>query len=186
MLGEPDGGTLGSPLVARRKLCRTIISCTKFFPWVKRARLPGRKELVASDNYWQAWFRWDVFPLDCDVQHLKDSVKAAVKTNKPMPKTSVIAPNYNHTRRRRMNSIVTETLKDIELTLVDDCSTDEGLSRTPGRSTAAWDWPQTASIHYKCGHLARTSAGRGILVQRVVAARVVKMVIARRISAFTA
>lgn len=47
-----------------------------------------------------------------------------------MPKISVIVPNYNHARflRRRMNSILTQTVQDFELILLDDCSTDESRS----------------------------------------------------------
>jgi glycosyltransferase involved in cell wall biosynthesis len=47
-----------------------------------------------------------------------------------MPKISVIVPNYNHERflRRRLNSIYGQTYKNIEVILLDDCSSDR--SRT--------------------------------------------------------
>ena len=47
-----------------------------------------------------------------------------------MPAVSVIVPNYNHARflRRRIDTILGQTFKDLELILLDDCSTDD--SRT--------------------------------------------------------
>ena len=47
-----------------------------------------------------------------------------------MPKISVIVPNYNHARflRQRIDSILTQSLHDFELILLDDCSTDESRS----------------------------------------------------------
>jgi len=47
-----------------------------------------------------------------------------------MPKVSVIVPNYNHEPylRRRLDSIYGQTYKNIEVILMDDCSTDQ--SRT--------------------------------------------------------
>lgn len=47
-----------------------------------------------------------------------------------MPKISVIVPNYNHERflRRRLNSIYGQTYKNIEVILLDDCSSDQSRS----------------------------------------------------------
>ena len=47
-----------------------------------------------------------------------------------MPKVSVIVPNYNHERflRRRLNSIYGQTYKNIEVILLDDCSSDQSRS----------------------------------------------------------
>jgi glycosyltransferase involved in cell wall biosynthesis len=44
-----------------------------------------------------------------------------------MPKISVIVPNYNRARclRRRVDTILAQTIQDFELILLDDCSTDE-------------------------------------------------------------
>jgi len=47
-----------------------------------------------------------------------------------MPKVSVIVPNYNHERflRRRLDSIYGQTYKNIEVILLDDCSSDQSRS----------------------------------------------------------
>lgn len=47
-----------------------------------------------------------------------------------MPKVSVIVPNYNHEPflRRRLNSIYGQTYKNIEVILLDDCSSDQSRS----------------------------------------------------------
>jgi len=46
------------------------------------------------------------------------------------PLVSVIVPNYNHARFliERLQSIARQTLRDLEIILLDDCSTDESLS----------------------------------------------------------
>jgi glycosyltransferase involved in cell wall biosynthesis len=45
------------------------------------------------------------------------------------PKVSVIIPNYNHARYlpQRIESVLQQTEQDIEILLLDDCSTDESL-----------------------------------------------------------
>ncbi|POA21768.1 hypothetical protein C1886_04115 [Pseudomonas sp. FW300-N1A1] len=50
-----------------------------------------------------------------------------IKSNTLMPKVSVIVPNYNHERflRRRLDSIYGQTYKNIEVILMDDCSSDQ-------------------------------------------------------------
>jgi glycosyltransferase involved in cell wall biosynthesis len=47
-----------------------------------------------------------------------------------MPKVSVIVPNYNHESflRRRLDSIYGQTFKNIEVILLDDCSSDQSRS----------------------------------------------------------
>lgn len=46
------------------------------------------------------------------------------------PKISVIIPNYNHERflRARVESIVNQTYRNIEIIFLDDCSTDDSIS----------------------------------------------------------
>lgn len=43
-----------------------------------------------------------------------------------MPQVTVIIPNYNHGSylRERIESVINQTFRDIELILIDDCSTD--------------------------------------------------------------
>lgn len=51
-----------------------------------------------------------------------------------MPKVSVIVPNYNHESylARRLDSIYGQTYKNIEVILMDDCSTDDSRSVLTG------------------------------------------------------
>jgi glycosyltransferase involved in cell wall biosynthesis len=46
------------------------------------------------------------------------------------PKVSVVVPNYNHARflRRRIESVLGQSLQDFEVILLDDCSTDDSQS----------------------------------------------------------
>jgi glycosyltransferase involved in cell wall biosynthesis len=47
-----------------------------------------------------------------------------------MPKVSVIIPNYNHARylRQRIDSVLQQSFQDLEVILMDDCSTDGSRS----------------------------------------------------------
>lgn len=49
-----------------------------------------------------------------------------IRDVRPMPRVSVIVPNFNHEQylRRRLDSIYDQTYKNIEVILLDDCSTD--------------------------------------------------------------
>jgi glycosyltransferase involved in cell wall biosynthesis len=46
------------------------------------------------------------------------------------PKVSVVIPSYNHARflRQRVDSVLTQTFRDFEVILLDDCSTDDSRS----------------------------------------------------------
>jgi len=54
----------------------------------------------------------------------------SIASDATMPKVSVIVPNYNHEPflRRRLNSIYSQTYKNIEVILLDDCSSDQSRS----------------------------------------------------------
>jgi glycosyltransferase involved in cell wall biosynthesis len=47
-----------------------------------------------------------------------------------MPKVSVIIPNYNHARflRQRIDTVLQQTYQDLEVVLMDDCSSDKSRS----------------------------------------------------------
>src|ERR1700688_37050 len=47
-----------------------------------------------------------------------------------MPKVSVIIPNYNHAPylRQRIDSVLQQSFQDLEVILMDDCSTDGSRS----------------------------------------------------------
>jgi glycosyltransferase involved in cell wall biosynthesis len=47
-----------------------------------------------------------------------------------MPKVSVIIPNYNHSRylKTRLDSVLAQSFQDIEVILLDDCSSDDSRS----------------------------------------------------------
>lgn len=47
-----------------------------------------------------------------------------------MPKVSVVIPSYNHARflRRRLDTVLQQSLQDFEVVILDDCSTDESRS----------------------------------------------------------
>ena len=50
-----------------------------------------------------------------------------IESNRLMPKVSVIVPNFNHARflSRRLDSIYAQTYQNIEVILMDDCSSDD-------------------------------------------------------------
>ena len=70
-----------------------------------------------------------------------------IASDATMPKVSVIVPNYNHERflRRRLNSIYGQTYKNIEVILLDDCSSDQSRSLL---DQYAADYPEITRMLY--------------------------------------
>ena len=85
-------------------------------------------------NAWNAWSEGLVIEPDRRVgfARLNETSRALlnIATGTPMPKVSVIVPNYNHEPflRRRLESIYGQTYKNIEVILMDDGSRDSSRS----------------------------------------------------------
>lgn len=82
-------------------------------------------------NSWNDWSRGALLEPDrlTGYSKLNETSRAllGLPTGMAMPKVSVIVPNYNHATylRRRLESIYRQTYKNIEVLLLDDCSTDQ-------------------------------------------------------------
>jgi glycosyltransferase involved in cell wall biosynthesis len=85
-------------------------------------------------NAWNAWSEGLVIEPDrrLGFARLNETSRALlnISSDLPMPKVSVIVPNYNHELflRRRLDSIYGQTYKNIEVILMDDCSSDSSRS----------------------------------------------------------
>ncbi|UVK44418.1 glycoside hydrolase family 99-like domain-containing protein [Mesorhizobium sp. AR07] len=85
-------------------------------------------------NAWNNWSSGSVLEPDKagGFARLNETARALVKLGPAlrMPKVSVIVPNYNHERflRRRLDSIYQQTYRNIEVILMDDCSSDQSQS----------------------------------------------------------
>jgi len=81
-------------------------------------------------NAWNDWNRGAVLEPDESTGYSKLNETSRALLDLPfgldMPKVSVIVPNYNHEKylRRRLESIYNQTYSNIEVFLLDDCSTD--------------------------------------------------------------
>ena len=81
-------------------------------------------------NAWNAWNEGLVIEPDRRVgfAHLNETSRALlnISSGELMPKVSVVVPNYNHELflRRRLDSIYGQTYTNIEVILMDDCSSD--------------------------------------------------------------
>lgn len=133
--------TTKSPLVYSRFHIRD------YRRWLDAAIL-NAKLLHTEDRrfvFVNAWNNWNegLF-LEPDRQggfgRLNETTRALldITSGATMPKISVIVPNYNHERflRRRLDSIYGQTYKNIEVILLDDCSTDKSRALLSQYATA--------------------------------------------------
>ena len=106
-----------------------------------RAAHPGDSRFVFV-NGWNNWNE-SLF-LEPDRQggfgRANETTRAllGIASGTSMPRISVIVPNYNHDRflRRRLSSIYGQTYKNIEVILLDDCSSDRSRSVLDQYATA--------------------------------------------------
>ena len=113
--------TWGLPPLARRSYC------------LRRTSHPEDRRFVFV-NGWNDWNE-GLF-LEPDQQsgysRLNETTRAllGISSGEIMPKVSVIVPNYNHEPflPRRLDSIYGQTYKNIEVILLDDCSSDQSRS----------------------------------------------------------
>jgi len=95
-----------------------------------RSSAPVEQRFVFADS-WNDWHEGCV--LEPDVKggysSLNETTCALIGLNKrrAMPKVSIVVTNFNHERflRRRLDSIYGQTYKNIEVLLLDDCSSDQ-------------------------------------------------------------
>lgn len=103
--------------------------------WLDAAVCAARSGLALSHrfafiNAWNDWNECLVLEPDRLGGHarLNETTRAllGLPQGMVMPKVSVIVPNYNHERflRRRLDSIYGQTYRNIEVILLDDCSSD--------------------------------------------------------------
>jgi glycosyltransferase involved in cell wall biosynthesis/uncharacterized protein (DUF3084 family) len=131
--------TLGRDNTAQqneRPLIYTRFHVRDYRRWLDAAILSAKRTHPEDRRFVfvNAWNDWNegLF-LEPDRQggfgRLNETTRALVgiASGASMPKVSVIVPNYNHERflRRRLDSIYGQTYKNIEVILLDDCSTDQ-------------------------------------------------------------
>lgn len=97
-------------------------------------RIPNRERRFVFLQSWNAWNEGQVLEPDRrgGYGRLNETSRAllGLDSRSAIPKVSVVVPNYNHERflRRRLDTIYAQTYTNIEVILLDDCSTD--ASRT--------------------------------------------------------
>jgi glycosyltransferase involved in cell wall biosynthesis len=134
--------TLGRDNTAQgpeRPLVYTRFNVRDYRRWLD-ATIAGAKVAHPEDrrfvfvNAWNAWSEGLVIEPDRRMGfiRLNETSRALlnIASDTPMPKVSVIVPNYNHELflRRRLDSIYGQTYKNIEVILMDDCSSDQSRS----------------------------------------------------------
>ncbi|MEJ1165340.1 glycoside hydrolase family 99-like domain-containing protein [Variovorax sp. CCNWLW186] len=130
-LGRDD-----SPLKPNASLRYTRYHPKEYRRWLDAAIVDARVK-HASDkrllfiNAWNDWNRGAVLEPDRFAGYSKLNETSRALLGLPlglaMPKVSVIVPNYNHATylQRRLESIYRQTYANIEVLLLDDCSTDQ-------------------------------------------------------------
>ena len=131
--------TLGRDNTARkpeRPLVYTRFNLKDYRRWLDAAISSARKShpkdrrfvFVNGWNYWNEGLSLEPDRLG-GFNRLNETTRAllSIASCKNFPKVSVIVPNYNHEPflRRRLDSIYGQTYKNIEVILLDDCSTDQ-------------------------------------------------------------
>jgi len=111
-----------SSLIYRKWLDKTIE--------ITRLKHEGDKRFLFI-NAWNEWAEGTYLEPDKRYGYLSLNETSRALYNiapgRKLPKVSVVVPNYNHAQflHRRLNSIYQQTYKNIEVILMDDCSTDE-------------------------------------------------------------
>jgi len=122
-----------------RPLVYTRFHVKDYRRWLDAA-IAGARTAHPEDRrfvFVNAWNDWNEgLSLEPDRQggfaRLNETTRALlnIASGATMPKVSVIVPNYNHEPflRRRLDSIYGQTYKNIEVILLDDCSSDQSRS----------------------------------------------------------
>ncbi|PBB98422.1 glycoside hydrolase family 99-like domain-containing protein [Mesorhizobium sp. WSM3862] len=128
-----------TPQRSQRPLVYTRFAMGDYRRWLD-AVIDMTRTLHAADRrllFLNAWNNWGTgCVLEPDkvggFARLNETTRALVKleSGRRMPKVTVIVPNYNHERflRRRLSSIYHQTYRNIEVILMDDCSSDQSKS----------------------------------------------------------
>jgi glycosyltransferase involved in cell wall biosynthesis/SAM-dependent methyltransferase len=130
VVGRDDTSTKGSDHLVYKHF-----DTRHYRRWLDAA-LDAARRIPAADRrfvFLQSWNDWNQGQfLEPDHQsgyaRLNETSRAllGIRPGLRMPKVSVIVPNYNHERflRQRLDSIYGQTYRNIEVILMDDCSSD--------------------------------------------------------------
>jgi glycosyltransferase involved in cell wall biosynthesis len=134
---------------------------------VVRHRHPSDRRLIFI-NSWNNWNQGQV--LEPDRQYgfacLNETTKTLldIETVQFLPKVTVIVPNYNHAGylKQRLDSIYQQTYKNIEVLLLDDCSSDSSREILDAYAEANSEITRTIYNEHNSGGVFQQWA-RGIL-----------------------